>query len=661
MCTSIFYGGKINNLPIFADFLTFFEMASKYTFKQRFGYFFDNTMSKGPIAMIGWLALISFIVIVVASVILISINIPTSDGGEFSFGEGLWQSLMHALDSGAVGGDQGWTLRILMLIVTFGGIFIVSTLIGILSSGLESRLEELRKGKSLVLETNHTLILGWSPKIIYVLQELIEANSNKKDACIVIMSEVDKVEMEDIIRNNLPNTKTTRIICRSANPCDLNDLDIVNPNETKSIIVLSPAGYENPDAQVIKTIVAICNNQERRKEPFHIVAEINKASNVKVTQIVGKQEVEIVLAGEVISSIMVQTCRQAGLSMVFTELLDFGGDEMYYQQEPSCIGKQYQEITASYAKCAVMGIITQQQKILLNPAPNYVFQQGEQVIVIAEDDDKIIVTKTKENSIIQEAQIIQQDGIMDLQPENFLLLGWNERGRMMIEKMDKYVVKGSTAHIIAKQEDIEEHTSSLQTKLQNITITTTKGDITDRNLLEKQNLAQYHHLFLLAYSEDLPLQEADAVSLITLLHLRDIADMQNINIKIASEILDVKNRELATITNADDFIVSENFISLMLTQVAENKKLNAVFKQLFSAEGSEITMKPATLYIKCQEAVSFYTLLKAAHQRQETAIGYKIYAERNTADKNYGVYLNPLKSELIRLQPEDSIIVLSEH
>ncbi len=39
-----------------------------------------------------------------------------------------------------------------MFIVTLGGIFILSTLIGILSSAIDEKLQELRKGRSFVVE-----------------------------------------------------------------------------------------------------------------------------------------------------------------------------------------------------------------------------------------------------------------------------------------------------------------------------------------------------------------------------------------------------------------------------------------------------------------------------------------------------------------------------
>ena len=55
-----------------------------------------------------------------------------------------------------------------MLAVTIGGIFIVSLLISVLSNGLQTKLEDLRKGRSFVVEENHTLILGWSSRIFLI-------------------------------------------------------------------------------------------------------------------------------------------------------------------------------------------------------------------------------------------------------------------------------------------------------------------------------------------------------------------------------------------------------------------------------------------------------------------------------------------------------------
>ena len=125
--------------------------------------------------------------------------------------------------------------------------------------------------------------------------------------------------------------------------------------------------------------------------------------------------------------------------------------------------------------------------------------------------------------------------------------------------------------------------------------------------------------------------------------------------------LDIRNKSLAEIAKVNDFIVSDRLLSLILTQVSENKLLNLVFKDLFDTDGSEIYIKKANSYIDCSKNVNFYTIIEAAQQKHEVAIGYKIFSQETDPQKNYGVYIDPAKSYIIALNIEDSIIVLSEN
>jgi hypothetical protein len=156
------------------------------------------------------------------------------------------------------------------------------------------------------------------------------------------------------------------------------------------------------------------------------------------------------------------------------------------------------------------------------------------------------------------------------------------------------------------------------------------------------------------------IQESDAKTLICLLHLRDIANKTGENLSIVSEMLDNKNRLLAEVTRADDYIVSDRIISLMLSQLSEKKELKKVFDILFEAEGSEIYLKPVTDYVSIGESMNFYTVLEATAIKGQIAIGYRIFAHATDAAKAYGVVVNPKKSDLIQFTSEDKIIVLAE-
>jgi hypothetical protein len=98
----------------------------------------------------------------------------------------------------------------------------------------------------------------------------------------------------------------------------------------------------------------------------------------------------------------------------------------------------------------------------------------------------------------------------------------------------------------------------------------------------------------------------------------------------------------------------------MLAQVAEQKSLNAVFADLFDPEGSEIYLKPVDDYVAIDQPVNFYTVVEAAKQRGESAIGYRCKADANNVARAYGVVINPKKDQPITFSPQDTIILLAE-
>lgn len=627
------------------------------SFADRLRYKFDNYMSKGTIALIGGLGMFSLIIIFIAALLITIGSIVQEDGSPLSFQEAAWASLMRTMDAGTMGGDTGWPFRIVMFAVTLGGVFIISGLIGVLTSGLEEKMDELRKGRSRVIESNHTVILGWSPQIFSILSELILANENQKNPRIVILGDHDKVEMEDEIRDKIGDTKKTRIICRTGNPIDLADLEIVSPHSSRSIILLAPEG-EEADSHTIKTILALTNNPNRRAEPYHIVAEIRNPKNMEAARLVGKNEAQIILAGDLISRITAQTCRQSGLSVVYTELLDFGGDEIYFHEEPSLVGKSFGEAIFAFEASTLIGLGFSDGRVALDPPLDTLIAHGDRLIAISEDDDTIRLSGLADYAIDEKA--IRNGARQNGKPERTLILGWNRRAPIIIKELDHYVAGGSAVTVVA---DTDEANEAIQTKcsqLANISVAIRSADTTDRSTLESLDIPSYDHVIVLSYSDDLDPQESDARTLVTLLHLRDMADRSGQDFAIVSEMLDVRNRELAEVTRADDFIVSDKLISLMMSQISENKDLTGVFQDLFDPEGSELYLKSASDYVTPGKPINFYTVLEAARRRNEVAIGYRIRSESGDPAKSYGVHVNPKKSDTITLSDGDKIIVLAD-
>ena len=631
----------------------------KPTFREKTRYYFENTMSAGPAGVIKWLAIFSLFMVLILGLFILVFGIkstPEPDGENLGFIEGSWQSLMATLDSGTMGGDEGWAFRGVRFIATLGGIFLISILIGTISSGIDEKLDELKKGRSRVLETNHTLILGLSEKVFSIILEIIEANSNQKKPSIVILADKDKVEMEDEIRSKIENLKNTKVIVRSGSPLESSDIAVVSPNEARSIIVLANE-EANADTYVIKSVLALTNGKNRKKEAYNIVAEIKDPKNMEAAELVGNDETVFVLSADLISRITAQTCRQSGLSVVYSELLQFDGDEIYFQAEPKLAGKTYKDTLFAYDKSTVIGILTKDEKALINPPMATVFNAGDSVIAISEDDDTVVLSG-KAKFDIQE-NFFNRMADKPASIERTLILGWNARGPRIIEELDNYVAAGSEVMIVADGANISDDLADLKQSLNKIKIIYQKGDINDKTTLVNLKTEIYDHIILLSYT-DIDVQESDAKTLICLLHLRNLSEKANKDYSIVSEMLDIRNRELGVVAKADDFIVGDNLISLMLSQLSENKDLKKVYDVLFKAEGSEIYLKPVSRYVKTGQLLNFYTILESAAQLNETAIGYRISSLSSDSDKHFGVTLNPNKSNTVKFSEDDFIIVVAE-
>jgi ion channel POLLUX/CASTOR len=194
-------------------------------------------------------------------------------------------------------------------------------------------------------------------------------------------------------------------------------------------------------------------------------------------------------------------------------------------------------------------------------------------------------------------------------------------------------------------------------ELEHQTVNVHTGNTSNRRTLDALEVPAYDHVIVLSYSDG---SDADSRTLVSLLHLREIAERSGRSFSIVSEMLDDRNRELAEIARADDFIVSDRLVSLMMCQVSENKEYAAVFEELIDPEGSELYLKPADEYVRHGVPLSFYTVVEAVRRRGEVAVGYRVKAEAGDPRISYGVRLNPAKSRRIEFAEGDKVIVLAE-
>ncbi len=411
----------------------------------RLRYKFDNSMSSGTPALIGWLT-IATIALITFFALVITLFRLREDGNRGFFGE-MYFALLHTLDPGTIGGDDGkWRFLLTLLVLTLAGLFIVSALIGVLANGIDAKLADLRRGRSIVLEEDHTVILGWSDSIFTIISELTQANESRKDPVIVILADRDKVDMEEELKVKVADRRGTRVVCRSGSPMDIDDLRLSSHETARSVIVLAPDS-DDPDSEVIKTLLALTHQGHGSTR---IVAEIQDPDNLEAAKLVGTGQTTLLDIRETVAKLVVQTSRQSGAAAVYTELFDYEGDEFYFLEDHGLAGSTYAEAQLAFEAASVVGVIDQGVSKLNLPSDTPL--TAEQTLILVAEDDSALEGQTLSLTEPALNRLGQQDG-NDEHPTQALLIGWNKRAPIVLRELDRYAPSGSVLTVLTAYGD----------------------------------------------------------------------------------------------------------------------------------------------------------------------------------------------------------------
>jgi ion channel POLLUX/CASTOR len=643
----------------------------KVSFVDRVRYRFDNFMSRGTIALVAALFAATLCMILTAATVLVLLGLwRVGDTTGMSLPEAIWQVAMHTIDTGNVAGDTGWSARAVGFLVTLGGIFITSALIGILATGLEGRFSELRRGRSRVLESGHTIVLGWSPQVFTIINELALANRSlsrrkrnanaerdaPRSACVVILADRDKLEMEEEIHTKVPDTRGTRIVCRSGNPLDPDDLEIVSPETARAIVILSLGG-QYPDLSSAKTLLALTRNRERHAHPYHMVTVVQRPTNLEIFQTIGGDEAQVFMVDRLISLVIAQTCRQPGLAAVYSELFSFENAAIYFAEIPELVSCTYGEALSRFENTTLIGLQSRAGTSLLNPPAGTLIQPEDKVIAIADDDDTIRLSSLT-NPAIDPAGF-SNVSTPSVSLDRLLILGWNRRAPMILAELGHVTTTESHITVLASQPVEQMKSDCSGAKYESLQITFEQGNPADRPTLEKLLDSGIRLVMILSPTDSPDIQISDAATMVSLLQLRAIAGKSGRKLSIVTEIMDPRNRALVKVTSAEDVIIGDQLIALAMTQLAENRDIASVFVQLLTADQKQMELKPVGDYIQPGGQVNFHTIVASALRKGETAIGYRLVSEASQAEQSFGVHINPEKSKLIPFCDLDQVIVLA--
>ncbi|XP_019255800.1 PREDICTED: probable ion channel CASTOR isoform X3 [Nicotiana attenuata] len=532
----------------------------------------------------------------------------------------LWLSWTYVANSGNHTNSEGIGPRLVSVSVSFGGMLIFAMMLGLVSDAISEKFDSLRKGRSEVVEQNHTLILGWSDKLGSLLNQLAIANESLGGGTVVVMAERDKEEMELDIAKMEFDFRGTSVICRSGSPLILADLKKVSVSKARAIVVLAEDGNaDQSDARALRTVLSLTGVKEGLRG--HIVVELSDLDNEVLVKLVGGDLVETVVAHDVIGRLMIQCARQPGLAQIWEDILGFENCEFYIKKWPQFHGMQFEEVLISFPDAIPCGIKVASSggKIILNPDDSYLLQEGDEVLVIAEDDDSYAPAPLP---MVQGGNL-PKNLIIPKTTERILFCGWRRDMEDMI------------LILILADESVED--SAIQADSRSLATLLLIRDIQAKRLPYREAMASKIHRGSSSqgsWREEM--QQASDKSV------------------IISEILDPRTKNLLSMSKISDYVLSNELVSMALAMVAEDRQINDVLEELFAEEGNELQIRGADLYLCEGEELSFYEVLLRARQRREIVIGYRL------ANAEKAIINPPAKTERRRWSVKDVFVIIAD-
>ncbi|MEV7030466.1 NAD-binding lipoprotein [Streptomyces sp. NPDC093272] len=624
--------------------------------RHRARYLFDRTLARSTGTLLGWLALCCLAVVVPVSTLLVwtDPDAPHSVSGRLAQ---VWRTSAETLRLGAVTG----TLPRMLLSVLLGliALLCVSTVVGVVTTGLGEQLTELRRGRSRVLERDHDVVVGWNDQIVTVVRELTAGRAGGGRHVITVLADRDPAQTEAALTAALGVTEDVRLVCRSGTLTDPDDLALVTPAAARAVVVL-PAEDADGDLTTVRTLLALHTLLADAPGP-RVVAAVHDGRYLPAARLAAGPRGTVLETDRTAARLLVQSARRPGMPSALRDLLDFSGAEFHVTEVPDAVGLSFEEVALRLDTSCAVGLLRPDGRPLLTPAPRTVVEPGDRLVTVAHDDRPVPLL---DRWAPVDTTALAPSGPAPEPAARLLLLGWNRRAPMIVDALCRTVRPGSSLDVVTDPgTDLElalarHRPLDSDTAAPALTVTHHTRDLAAPEALHGLELSGYDSVIALGTDHGPAPEGSDAPTLLALLTLRSWEERTGRVLPVVAELHDRRSGRVAPLGHASDVVVRGELTALVMAQIAHDPQLAAVFEEIFTVRGGALALRTADHYVLPGREAAFATVVAAALERGECAIGYHAHVPR-TARRYGAVRLAPGKSERRVWQAEDEVLVLT--
>ncbi|GJP67992.1 hypothetical protein CLOP_g24748 [Closterium sp. NIES-67] len=224
--------------------------------RARLLYWLDNLFATEPNSKALTLLAICMLLTAVGGLLYKAAAVASND--DLPLGESVWVSWTFVSNPSEHVNEATGPKRVVSAVVSVGGMLFFALLVGLATDLVASKVDQLEQGNGAVIESNHTLVCGWTPKTIPLVRALVEAGERPS---VVVLADRETQEMDGELLEAVPVEERggMRVMTRHGDPLKAADLNRCSASQAASIVILSPQlpSRHQADAQVLQTAMAL--------------------------------------------------------------------------------------------------------------------------------------------------------------------------------------------------------------------------------------------------------------------------------------------------------------------------------------------------------------------------------------------------------------------
>ncbi len=574
-------------------------------------------------------------------------------------GESVWWAFLRLSDPGYLGDDEGVVGRTVSTVVTvLGYVLFLGLLIAILTQWMNELIERIESGIRPVTLTDHVLILGWTHRTPSIVLELLrtrdrtthflEAHNASMLRIVVLAEQVDDAVIAGLREHLGSYWNDRQVLLRGGSPLKLEHLERVS-FEDAAAIILPGEDFSNrspgvADADTLKSLALIARHTRGDAEKPLAVVALYDENRSAVARFAYRGETEILATDQVMSRLIAQSVRYTGTWAVFSQLLSINEGNALFLHRLRETGKTFGELRRECPKAVPIGLIPAGSRHpLLNPAADIELGEDDLIVFIARSLADCTERAPGPGTSAGKALSTWEQ---PSRPQRLLILGWSRKVPALLRE---FAADNITIDVVGLT-PVEDRMAALA-GCRDLALDHVQQ--IEKNFLDPVKLAElepsgYDQIILLVRAGMGDEAHADAATIAAYLNLQHIFTGLEAQPKLFVEILENANSSL--FDSAHDVLVTPLTISYMLSQIALQRELAAIFTELSRIGGPQITLR-SMLATDYPEPIGFDTLATLAEQRREIALGVLTAAGE--------VHLNPDRGEQLAIRDGDHLVTLA--